>query len=66
MFLAYWPVLTLASAMILVSILVMLKFADSICRARHTTLGERDLSTYLPDSENVRITIHVFFGEGFF
>ena len=53
MFLAYWPTLSLVSALILVSIVVMLKFADKICRARHTTLPERSLNTYLQDSENV-------------
>jgi hypothetical protein len=53
MFLAYWPVLALVVTLVLVAIFASLALAGRVCRARHETLPEGALESYLPESEDV-------------
>ena len=50
MFLAYWPVLGFVVGLVLVAVFTSLLMASRVCRARHETLPERPLQSYLPDT----------------
>ena len=50
MFIAYWPVLGFVVGLVLVAVFTALLMAGRVCRARHETLPERPLSSYLPDT----------------
>ena len=47
MFVVYWPVLALAVGLVLIAVVLIVSGAGRICGARHTTLPERPLSSYL-------------------
>ena len=50
MFIAYWPVLGFVVGLVLVAVFTALLLASRVCRARHETLPERPLQSYLPET----------------
>jgi len=60
MFIAYWPVLGFVVGLVLVAVFTALLMAGRVCRARHETLPERPLSSYLPDTDQFDMDMENF------